>query len=484
MGFIKKQNIDLLNIRLTSRGRELISKGQLTFDYYAIGDSEVDYDMSHSSFLLNDLKILQPVDNYPKQISFIKKDENDEDGYYEIETLTGETLHIYKSVDSTGFFTENGGNFQFNTATEYLKQADAKVILNEITGGTKLNIYQSSTYGANLNEPEIGDVILIKYSGVTFDVEKNNPVPYLLYRIDNIVSGTTLEDNNLEVIVDRELCDFSGSSFEGAVLVLYNLNDKTIEAIYNQISTDFISDSELGFLENCSTPIKFPFWNMTIINTDEIVGVKSTNKNIKKYDSKLFGGFVSYIQNQESYYNKLGVIHYSNQSPFNTYGEQLVYQLPTTTTTTTLAPTTTSTTSTTSTTLPTTTTTSTTETSGIPTLTTKDLTNIDGDISNTTAQSGGDIINDGGEEITNYGIIWIMTDESEYNLNISNYGGIDLYEGKPIDDVFTSYVSGSRTHAQVFLHVRSFAENINGIAYGEIKTHTFLTLITTTTTTV
>lgn len=311
-----------------------MSKGQLTFDYYAIGDSEVDYDMSHPSFLLKDLKILQPVDKYPKQISFIKKDEDDEDSYYEIDTLTGQTLHIYKTVESTGFFNENGGNFQFNTTAEYLKQADAKVILNEITGSTKLNIYQSLTYGANLNEPEIGDIILIKYSGVTFDVEKTNPVPYLLYRIDDIVSGTTLEDNNLEITVDRELPNFSGST-EGMVLVFYNYDDKTIETIYNQISTDFISDSELGFLENCSTPIKFPFWNMTIINTNEIVGVKTTNKNIKNYNSKLFGGFVSYIQNQESYYNKLGVIHYSNQSPFNIYGEQLVFQIPTTTTTTT-----------------------------------------------------------------------------------------------------------------------------------------------------
>ena len=43
MAFIEKKDPTVLNIMLTSCGRELLSTGNLTFDYYALGDSEVDY---------------------------------------------------------------------------------------------------------------------------------------------------------------------------------------------------------------------------------------------------------------------------------------------------------------------------------------------------------------------------------------------------------------------------------------------------------
>ena len=43
MAFIDKKDPVVLNIKLTSKGRELLSEGNLNFKYFAIGDSEIDY---------------------------------------------------------------------------------------------------------------------------------------------------------------------------------------------------------------------------------------------------------------------------------------------------------------------------------------------------------------------------------------------------------------------------------------------------------
>ena len=43
MAFIDKKDPVVLNIKLTSKGRELLSQGKLKFKYYVIGDSEIDY---------------------------------------------------------------------------------------------------------------------------------------------------------------------------------------------------------------------------------------------------------------------------------------------------------------------------------------------------------------------------------------------------------------------------------------------------------
>ena len=43
MSYINKQSTTLVRVKLTDIGRGQLSKGQLTFNNYMIGDSEVDY---------------------------------------------------------------------------------------------------------------------------------------------------------------------------------------------------------------------------------------------------------------------------------------------------------------------------------------------------------------------------------------------------------------------------------------------------------
>ena len=93
-------------------------------------------------------------------------------------------------------------------------------------------------------------------------------------------------------------------------------------SVFNMSQTDYVDNSVINFLENCQCPtIVFPFWNMSIIFTEEIIGISTNNLKYTKFKNKSMGGFVSYIQNQNPTYKKLGVIHYTNNSPANVYGE-------------------------------------------------------------------------------------------------------------------------------------------------------------------
>ena len=342
MAFIDKKNPVVLNIKLTSKGRELLSKGDLTFKYFAVGDSEIDYNFNdvanYNPFGAN---ILRPADKNPSLLSFITKN------------LTGDTHNAITNVPSTptiiqntasplGFFTISTGSTTFLTDTDHLKQPDAMVIISGVTGGTTLTLNQAPTYLANVNEPIVGDFVMVKWTNplgedtTGYTVNKTYPTPYLIYRINTIVSGT-LANDNLIVTVDRNLPNFSGitggsNSILAGALVFYNYSNfsGSSENIYENYATEYVNDSVITFLQNCQCPTEtFPFWSMSLIYTDEIIGVQNNDRSYINYKSKSYGGFVSYIQNQAPTIKKLGVIHYTNTSPSNTYAEEFYQNTPT-----------------------------------------------------------------------------------------------------------------------------------------------------------
>jgi hypothetical protein len=68
---------------------------------------------------------------------------------------------------------------------------------------------------------------------------------------------------------------------------------------------------------------------MSIVFTDEIAGVDPVSgRSYSQYDTKSYGGFVKYIQTIAPIYKKLGIIHYTNNSVQNNYGESLYHNTP------------------------------------------------------------------------------------------------------------------------------------------------------------
>jgi hypothetical protein len=338
MAFIEKKDPVVINIKLTSCGRDLLSKGQLTFNYFAIGDSEIDYnfinevktvDSEYSAF---NSSILRPVDKNPQILSFITKNLTGTTGY-EYNSITNSPIsyNVVNSVDSIGFFTSGGTAFIVDS--NHVKQPDAMVYMSGITGGTTLRLRKAPTYGTSGLEPATGDSVLIRWTFNTnttgYTINKNSPTPHLIYQI--ISKTGTLAADNLIVTIDRNLPNFNGFSATGiaGALIYYSYINYSGDTIFNDYSTDYLDESVISFLENSQCPtVVFPFWNMSIIYTEEIAGVSGNNRTYGQFNSRTYGGFVSYIQNQAPIYKKLGVIHYTNSSPANVYGEGFNLKTP------------------------------------------------------------------------------------------------------------------------------------------------------------
>jgi len=342
MAFIEKKDPVVLNIKLTSKGRELLSTGKLNFKYFAIGDSEIDYDFVSAvnaidnSYTAFNSSIMRPMDNNPSIISFIPQNLLG-DPYNVISSIPTTWYPVTNTVEPIGFFTNTYDNtFTFIKDTNHVKQPDVMIDMSGVTGGTKLTLKKGPEYGTSGEEPEVGDFVLVKWTlnadTTGFTSNKNIPTPFLIYQIVSGVSGN-LGSGSVVVTVDRELPDFSSYSptVKAGAMIYYNQITFSGASILNQFSTDYLDESVLSFLENSQCPtVIFPFWNMSIIFTEEIAGVLSgtTNRKYTQFKSRTYGGFVSYIQSQQPYYKKLGVIHYTNQSPANVYAEGFYQSTP------------------------------------------------------------------------------------------------------------------------------------------------------------
>jgi hypothetical protein len=317
----------------------MLSQGKLEFKYFVIGDSEMDYGFNQATKLNPfNANILRPVDTNPNIISFILNNVSGTSGniqYNTIPSIPASSYLVTNKVDSIGFFTNlTGDSFTFIVDGNHVKQPDVMIYMSGITGGTSLKLFKASTYGTSGAEPVIGDLILIKWTvnldTTGYTTQKSQPIPFLIYKIENISSGGTLAANNIIITVDRPLPNFGGTpTGKAGALIFYNYINFSGSTIFNTYSTDYLDESVLTFLQNSQCPtVIFPFWNMSIIFTEEIAGVQASDRTFGQFKNVAYGGFVSYIQNQAPLYKKLGIIHYTNDSPANVYAEGFYLKTP------------------------------------------------------------------------------------------------------------------------------------------------------------
>lgn len=323
MAFINKLTSNVIDIKLTSLGRELISQGKLDIKYFGLGDSEIDYSLGLAE---NNISFLKPVDSNPNLLSFVKKNIN-HDGLYDINYIDSSKITVVNSQKTLGFFdvNETTGAVHFKNPQQ-LSQLPINFThkwanLNDFGKEESRDKFKLREFLGGINTINDGDILIIKFTNTTIPVnliDINNPTPYLIYRVisTEIPTDTTL--NYILVTVDRELPDFSTYSeiIEVGVIVLTstgNINKYTNDDVLDAVFENNILSEE----------IEFPYWKLSILHTEEIVGVSPTNKKFTSFSSSGYSGFVSYIQGQVPNIKKLGVIHYSNDSQLNTYGESL-----------------------------------------------------------------------------------------------------------------------------------------------------------------
>lgn len=337
MSYIINNTNAYSSIKLTEKGRERLALGQLNFAYWAVGDSEVNYDreefVDDTTIPFDNVsgatRILRPKDQQPNFKYYITTD-----GVTNLNVLQPANIEVMKAVPNNaatdrGFFSNSGSTFTTLSSTTYT--IDSQTVSNVIfTGGTQLCISGLTA--------SVGDRILIKYSnplasGFT-EFSNTLPLPNLWYQIES--SGTTCFD------VDRDLPDFSGATGMSQVIV-YSSDE--VWNMFGDSTVPYWDSGTLSFDSCCNVSCSdVPIWNQNNVWCEDPAGFSSGSTYEHYYD---FGSF-DYLGQKYPYLwypcvdngetsdiicevaglsvidtvrKSIGIIHYTNNTVSNVYGE-------------------------------------------------------------------------------------------------------------------------------------------------------------------
>ena len=340
MSYIINTNSPFVSIKLTETGREKISMGQLNFSYWAIGDSEINYGreaiVDANVTLSATSKVLRPVDRQPNIKYFIAP--NTSSTPYQ--SINSSNLNVVKAVVNNeaterGFFSGASSNTTILTS-EYTPNNQA--VLNTYLSGTTTLTLTGSV--SNIN---VGDIVLLRLSNsTTGSISSSNtttPIPNLWYKIQGI-SG-----NNLTL--DRNLPNYTGDSANSRIIIYKG--GEVYDTIATGNTTSYWDTGTLTFNSSVNvTCHDVPVWNMNNVWCESLAGMitgdPTLNETYTSFGSYPYLGtkdpyleyFCSSTGNTEAFNcngpgisypdevsKSISIIHFTNNSISNLYGEFL-----------------------------------------------------------------------------------------------------------------------------------------------------------------
>ena len=344
MSYIIKNTNPFVSIKLTEIGREQLAQGQLNFSYWAIGDSELNYNreaivdaaiLAGDPTLSETSKILRPFDRQPNFKSYITPT----GAVSPYQTLTNANINVIKAVVNNqaterGFFTYSGGSYSTNSTETYVAY-NALIANTELDGTTTLSI---PTGGVS-----VGDFVLIKIttdtSGTIMPDENLRALPNIWYKIQNVVDTSN-------VTLDRNLPNYS--TFTGYSQVLVYRGGEVYDTIATGNTTAYWDSGTLSFDSASNvTCHDVPVWNMNNVWCEDLAGVTGLTTT-KLYEDYTKYGSYPYLGDKNPYLEYLcqstattlsfscngpgisypddisksiSIIHYTNNTISNLYGE-------------------------------------------------------------------------------------------------------------------------------------------------------------------
>ena len=332
-------NIDttdpFISVKLTEKGREKLAQGKLDYKFWALGDSEINYnreaivDANPTDVTLSaSTMIMRPQDKQPNLKYFVST------GSTFLNTLTAGNIQTIKAVidnEATprGFFSGTTDNYTTLTGSSYIKSTGT--LSNSLfTGGSAL---QSGVINAS-----VGDTILFKLSnGVLGTVPMNSntePIPHLFYKIQ--ASGST------DIILDRPLPDIDTPVGADIQYVVYPQGE--VATAFGSGATAYWNTQTLNFNSGFDASIAdVPVWNMNNVWGENIAGITgSTYEDYTKFGSYPYLGakdpylglgvsgdtsalidICSGNATADNGKKSVALIHYTNNTINNFYGEFL-----------------------------------------------------------------------------------------------------------------------------------------------------------------
>ncbi len=356
MGFILKNTSGLINTRITDTGRQYLSEGNFNIAYFQIGDSEVCYGCASGVPESNGF-VLEPSFNAQNSVG-VPQSNKEEIKYpfylqgtsgntYGVPTRQSEETNVYNFTDELGLFTGSSGNFSAITSSAYTITCNYVVDFTGLTSGNTLDLlydFCSSSTGT----PQENQIIAINFepSAGCGNITGNPPV--LFYKIQS-VTGSGL--GPYTVTLDRNIPDFDAMSCSGNARVCIYPSGMT-PFYYDEVPTSY-------FCNDCASGATTNIWNMNIPWSESPAGVFATiNENYTKYGSVNYLGTKEYLgyqtnsgqvfenyngvtaQTDTFYFNSfderidvlpseqkaIAIVHYTNSSVVNYYGEKFAFQ--------------------------------------------------------------------------------------------------------------------------------------------------------------
>lgn len=321
MSFIQKSDAVVINTKLTSIGRQLLSVGALTFSKIEFGDSEVDYDFLRDNSTIitgSDLIIMRPKDLNPPLKYGLPITEGLTETKATLGTITSNPTLVTNTAKSRGFFTGSTTNgFTALTSTTYIKGITT-LLTSGVTGGSIINVASAANISANT-------MLLIdwrnpKLSGITSTtgvIGESYPRQFLWYKAISVNSNAVTVDRNVPNF------NFSGGTSK-SVVYIYPPNNAVDNYYSTGTTVSYWNYNTLSFDSTCNigTNDDVPVWNFNIVYNKTVPGVQNDYAP-QYYDSAIFSGFKEYIEGSgsNSGNTQLGIIHYTNKSISNYYGE-------------------------------------------------------------------------------------------------------------------------------------------------------------------
>ncbi len=369
MSYINKQNTALVRVKLTDIGRELLAKGQLTFNFWTVGDSEIDYDyvrgwkafdpsntnVSSGQFLYyeadgtvetNYQQIIRPKDAQAEQKSYLLNGVgaafNNLNSESSVRLIKG---IVSNQAEDRGFFSGStvDTGLVMNSNPRITKETGT-IDLVKFNGVTDTTSYTKGVLQLDtaLTATSVNDIIVFRFSNSTLgDITGDSMTAATinqLYTINDI-SGSQIK-------VDRELPTLDSNA--GTTITYYTIpggNDPADDWYGSNSATAYWNTGTLSF--NSSNDIcveNIPVWNMSNIWDENLAGQfkddSNTYHNHQLFGSEQFIGtkiLLGYKEPEsviipttelsnsymDTYQKGISIIHYTNNTISNFYGEFL-----------------------------------------------------------------------------------------------------------------------------------------------------------------
>ena len=204
MSYIIKSTTPFASTKLTEVGREKLAKGQLNFNSWSLGDSEINYDREfyiENGILTGTTKVLRPKDKQPNLKYFISNDSGTSAFGFGANDVRCIKVTVDNEAEERGFFDGNlATGFTTTTTGDITGYTNTfgTITSAALNGGTTVDIGVSGAIE--------GDFLLLKlgYS----DYTNETPEPHLWFKVQGVAGTVLTVDRTLPSLVSGNIAFF------------------------------------------------------------------------------------------------------------------------------------------------------------------------------------------------------------------------------------------------------------------------------------